>query len=691
MSASSFDPSEYPDLVDKFHAFYRRHAQQALAGLCESYPHDTSSITIDWGALSQYSPGLGDDVLDDPEKIRELAEHSVATYDFPVPMDLDPGDVSVRFANVPESNQHDVGRYSPTDVAETLRGIRGQVSQMTQPDSLMTEAGFECQRCGVITRVPQSPNDWQEPHQCQGCEREGPFKINFQKSTMVDHQVVRLQTPPEEMTDQGTESLDLQLRGDVVGSVKPGERVVATAEMHLRQTETGKLKQPTFEPYGNAEAFEHLERDLEDVEVEKHREEFEEIANGEDPLAEIVASIAPSIHGYEYIKEAIAYQLFGGTRKVLPDGSSRRGSSHVLLVGDPGLGKTQLIKYACELSPRSVYTSGEGTTKAGLTAAAVNDDFGDGGWTIQAGALVQANGGIAGIDELDKMSDDDRKGLYEAMESQQVSKTAAGQSVTLPARTTLLAGANPTQGRFNKHQPLGEQVDLPAPLFSRFDLIFPMTDDRDVERDTDIANAMLSSARVGQKLEAGEEPDEGDTVTPTIEKETLRAYIAYARQEIVPELSDDAMDVIKQRYNKIRGANDDDGPVPTTPRTIDAMIRLSEAKARTRLSVTVTADDAKRACDLVEYALHQVGVDPESGDLDVDMVESGTSESQRQRVRGTTAIIKDLEGRQPAEIDEVRQLYEDRGFDMAKFEHTISKLKEQGDIYEPQSNTLRTT
>jgi replicative DNA helicase Mcm len=121
------------------------------------------------------------------------------------------------------------------------------------------------------------------------------------------------------------------------------------------------------------------------------------------------------------------------------------------------------------------------------------------------------------------------------------------------------------------------------------------------------------------------------------------------------------------------------------------MIRLSESKARTRLSDTVTADDAKRACDLVEYALHQVGVDPESGDLDVDMVESGTSESQRQRVRGTMAIIKDLEGRQPAELSEIRDLYEQRGFDSGKFEHTIQSLKDQGDIYEPQTDTLRTT
>lgn len=683
---------EQPD-HEKFQAFYRRHAQAAMAQLAEQYPHESTSITVDWEVLARFDRELAEDVIDEPEETREAAEAAVAQYDLPVDIAIDEERVTVRFRNLPTAVEHDVGHYSPTDVANTLRAVRGQVSQMTQPDSLMTEAAFECQRCGTVTPIPQSADSWQEPTECPGCERQGPFQINFSKSTMVDHQTVRLQTPPEEVTDGGTDSLDIEVRGDVVGAVTPGERVRAITEMDLRQTSSGRDKQPTFEPVGKADAFEHLERDLDDVAIDQHREEFEKIADSGEAMEEIVASIAPSIHGYEHIKRAIALQLFGGVRKELPDGSTRRGSPHVLLVGDPGLGKTQLIKYATTLAPRSIYTSGQGSTKAGLTASAVQDDFGDGGWTIKAGALVQAHRGVAGIDELDKMAEEDRSGLLEAMESQTVSKNAAGQNVTLPAQTTVLAGANPAQGRFNDHQQLGEQVDLHPALFSRFDLIFTMTDDQDDAHDMAVSKQITDSARVGQRLAAGRDLDgvDANEVTPTIEPDVLRAYIAYARQERFPELTEDAQEVIQQRYAKIRNANDEDGPVPTTPRSIEAMVRLAEAKARTRLAEEITAQDARTVCDMVERALAGCGVDPESGDIDVDILETGTSHSQRERIRMLKAIVADLEKKHDAgaPVDEMRELFVERGIAESKFEPTVDKLRQKGEIYEPSSDHYR--
>jgi replicative DNA helicase Mcm len=264
-------PDQHPELLEKFLAFYRRHAQAALAQLAEGYPHDTTSITVDWQALARFDRTLAEDVIDTPSIVRPIAEDAVARYDYPIDVDIDAGRIDVRLSNLPDGVQHDVGHYSPTDVAETLRSVRGQVSQMTQPDSLMTEAASECQRCGTTTPVPQTPDSWQEPRECKGCEREGPFQIDFGNSTMVDHQVVRLQTPPEDVTDGGTDTLDVEVRGDVVGSVSPGERVLATAEMDLRQTGTSREKQPTFEPYGEADSFEHLERDLDDVAIEQHR------------------------------------------------------------------------------------------------------------------------------------------------------------------------------------------------------------------------------------------------------------------------------------------------------------------------------------------------------------------------------------------------------------------------------------
>lgn len=680
--------AEDVDLIDRFSAFYRRHCQQALGQLAESYP-DAKSLVVDWRDLYRYDPDIARDFLDKPGTVREYAEVALEEYDFPVDISLD--DVQVRLTNLPDSDRYNVGAYPPDEVQGTIAAVRGQVAQVTQPDLYMREAAYECQRCGTLNRIPQG-NESQEPHECQGCERQGPFQINFDQSEMVNHQMVRLQTPPEQVTESGTDTIDYRVIGDAVGHVQPGERVVATGEIHLRSTDSDR---PTFDLYGDADWFEHLERDIDDVAIQEHKEEFMSIANSGEAIEEIVASIAPRIFGYEHIKEAIAYQLFGGVRKEFPDGSTLRGSPHILMVGDPGLGKTQLIKYATELAPRSVYTSGQGATRAGLTAAAVKDDFGDGGWTIQAGALVKAHKGVAGIDELDKMTDEDRSGLLEAMESQTITKTAAGKNVTLPAQTTVLAGANPSQGRFNPHQQISEQVDLHPALFSRFDLLFTMEDRVDPEKDEPIAKHMTDTAKVGQQLKRGEDPGAaGQEVTPTIDADVLRAYIAYARQECYPVLTDAAQEELQERYLKIRlAASESDSTVPTTPRTLEAMTRLAEAKARTRIAETITVDDVTRVCDMVEAALRDVGVDPETGEFDTDVIETGVSTSQRQRRDAAVAIIADLEDKHDfgVPVEEVKEVWDARNFPAEKFDHCIEQLMRNGRIYEPQTDELLTT
>jgi len=188
-------------------------------------------------------------------------------------------------------------------------------------------------------------------------------------------------------------------------------------------------------------------------------------------------SIAPSIYGYDEVKEALALQLFSGVSKGLPDGTRIRGDIHILLVGDPGIAKSQLLRYISKLSPRGIYTSGKSSTSAGLTATAVKDELGDGRWTIEAGALVLADKGIACIDEMDKMRSEDRSALHEAMEQQTISVAKAGVMATLKSRCALLAAANPKFGRFDKFEGIAQQINLSPALMSRFDLIFVLTDE----------------------------------------------------------------------------------------------------------------------------------------------------------------------------------------------------------------------
>jgi replicative DNA helicase Mcm len=220
------------------------------------------------------------------------------------------------------------------------------------------------------------------------------------------------------------------------------------------------------------------DQEFEEIEISQDDEEMI-MAMSRDPeiYENIRKSIAPSIYGYEDVKEALGLQLVSGFEKNLPDGARIRGDIHILLVGDPGIAKSQLLRYMIKISPRGIYTSGKSSTSAGLTATAVKDELGDGRWTIEAGALVLADKGIAAIDEMDKMNNEDKSALHEAMEQQTISVAKAGVMATLKSRCSLLAAANPKLGRFDKYEPIAPQINLTPALMSRFDLIFVLTDD----------------------------------------------------------------------------------------------------------------------------------------------------------------------------------------------------------------------
>lgn len=661
-------------LYDSCAAFVETYCQDEMVRVAETCTGESPpTVHISWRDLLRFDPGLSEDYLRARERVEDHLIDAIAST-MPLPASLTEGDIrsgTIAVENLPAHQTFDVGDYRPTDVVGDLYGVSGQVSRVTAPQTLATTLAFECNRCGTLTNIPQTDHDVLEPHECSGCERNGPFTISESDSEFQDFQRVRLETPPERTGREGSEHLDLTLREELVRSVRPGERVTLNAELTM---EPSTEDRPTFDITGDVVSVEHAEQDIDDVAVAEHRDRIEEIAASEDPLGQIVESIAPTIYGYEDVKEALAYQLFGGRHVERADGSQRRGTINVLLIGDPGVGKSELLRYVSRVAPRSLYTSGSGTTAAGLTAAAVQDDFGGGGWTIKAGALVQAHNGVCAIDELDDMSEDDRAGLLEAMSNLEISKSAAGETVTLPANTTVLAGANPVHGRFDDHAAIADQVDLDPALISRFDLLFTFRDQQDPELDREVAAHMTAAAR-----------DDVDDVEPAIEQEVLRAYIAHARQTYEPELSPAADEHLRQRYVEIRTANDEDGPVPTTPRLLEAMIRLAEASARVRLSDTVSEADAERAADLAVSCLQDVGVDPETGQMDVDVVETGQSKAQRERIKAVKGILQELETEytRGVPIADLLERCADAGIDESKVEHELQKLKDKGDVYEP--------
>ncbi|ELZ16323.1 MCM family protein [Natrinema thermotolerans DSM 11552] len=693
------------ELVDSFEQFFRNYYDSEIKQLAQQYPNEQRSLHVDWQDLYRFDPDLADDFINQPEQLQRYAEEALRLYDLPIDVSL--GQAHVRVRNLPETESPEIREIRARDM-NSLVQVHGIVRKATDVRPKIEEAAFECQLCGTLTRVPQSSGDFQEPHECQGCERQGPFRVNFDQSEFVDSQKLRVQESPEGLRGGETpQALDINIEDDITGEVTPGDHVSATGVLRLEQQGDQQDPSPVFDFYMEGMSVEIDEEQFEDMDITgEDKEEIVRLSSSEDIYEKMVASIAPSIYGYDQEKLSMILQLFSGVTKQLPDGSRIRGDLHMLLIGDPGTGKSQMLAYIENIAPRAVYTSGKGSSSAGLTAAAVRDDFGDGQqWSLEAGALVLADQGIAAIDELDKMRPEDRSAMHEALEQQKISVSKAGINATLKSRCSLLGAANPKYGRFDQYEPISEQIDLEPALISRFDLIFTVTDTPDEEKDRNLAEHIITTNYAGElttqreemsslEVSQGEIDEMTDQVDPEIDAELLRKYIAYAKQNCHPRMTEAARNAIRDFYVDLRSkGTDEDAAVPVTARKLEALVRLSEASARVRLSDTVEEADAERVIEIVRSCLQDVGVDPETGEFDADIVEAGTSKSQRDRIKNLKQLIGDIEEEYDdgAPVDIVMERAEEIGMDQSKAEHEIDKLKQKGEVYEPSTNTLRTT
>jgi len=695
--------AENTELIDSFEELYRDYYRNEIGELAQKYPTEQKSLYLDWKDIHRFDPDLADDVRSHPEELRDYAEEALRLYDLPVDVKL--GQAHVRVRDLPETT--DI-RDIRADHRGQLISVQGIVRKATDVKPKITQAAFECQRCGTLTRIPQESGDFQEPHECQGCERQGPFRINFDQSEFIDAQKIRVQESPEGLRGGETpQSIDVNIEDDITGEVTAGDHVRVSGVLKLDQQGSDQDQSAMFDVYMEGFSVQIEDEQFEEMDItDEDKQEIIELSGREQIYDEMVGAIAPSIYGYEQEKLSMILQLFSGVTKHLPDESRIRGDLHMLLIGDPGTGKSQMLSYIQNIAPRSVYTSGKGSSSAGLTAAAVRDDFGDGQqWTLEAGALVLADQGIAAVDELDKMAADDRSAMHQALEQQEISVSKAGINATLKSRCSLLGAANPKYGRFDQYEPISEQIDLEPALISRFDLIFTVTDQPNEEEDRNLADHILRTNYAGElhthrvesaKSNFSDEEVESvtDDVAPTIEPELLRKYIAYAKRNCYPTMTEAARDEIENFYVDLRtqGA-DEEAAVPVTARKLEAIVRLAEASARVRLSDKVTQEDATRVIEIVRSCMEDVGVDPETGELDADMIEAGTSKSQRDRIKNIKGLIEDLEDEydEGAPVDVVADRAEEIGMDQTKAEHEIEQLKQKGEVYEPRTDYLRTT
>jgi replicative DNA helicase Mcm len=368
------------------------------------------------------------------------------------------------------------------------------------------------------------------------------------------------------------------------------------------------------------------------------------------------------------------------------------------MIGDPGVAKSQILRYMSSLAPRGIYASGKSASAAGLTAAAVRDDFGDGRWTLEAGALVLADKGLACIDELDKMTDQDRSSLHEAMEAQRISVAKAGINATLQCRCSMLAAANPKFGRFEEESSIYEQIELPAPLVSRFDLIEILTDRPNKKHDQQLSSHILDTQRRGEArmLPEGTEIEDMDIaeimtqtniLKPIYSIETLRKYVAYSKR-IVPVMTKDAQKIIQDSFLRIRGLGSG-GSVPITARQLEGYVRLSEASARMRLSRTVTEQDANNAAELIEMYLNRIAGNGD-GTYDIDKIASGVTTKDRNKLDVIRSILQEF-GAEGMALEEIVQHASSQGFQQQEVERSLNILSQAGDIFRSPSGIYKLT
>ena len=648
--------------IAKFEEFFATLYKDDVFSILEKYP-DERTLNVDYTTLEIFDPDLADLLIEKPEEVINSAKIAIKNID-PLVKDAD---LNIRFEHL--SNiiplKTLLSKYIGTFVAAD-----GIVRKTDEIRPRIETGVFECRGCMRLHEVEQtSANHIIEPSLCSECGGRS-FRLLQEESKYVDTQTARMQEPLENLSG-GTEPKQMLmiLEDDLVDKLNPGDKVRITGTLKtFREERSGKFKN-----YIYVNHIEALEQEFEELHLsEEDEEEILELSKDPHIYEKIIKSTAPSIKGYRDVKEAIALQLFGGASKQLEDETKLRGDIHILIVGDPGIGKSQILKYVSRLAPRSIYTSGKGTTGAGLTAAAVRDELG--GWSLEAGALVLGDQGNVCVDELDKMRSEDRSALHEALEQQTVSIAKAGIMATLNSRCSVLAAANPKFGRFDRYKILAEQIDLPAPIISRFDLIFVIEDKPSREKDSELAEHILKTHQF-------------NTVDYEIEPELLRKYIAYARKNVNPRLTEDANNVLKEFYVSTRNSNpEEQGAVPITARQLEAIIRLSEASAKIKLKETVEREDAEKAVRLQMACLKEVGVDPETGEIDSDIVSGGTPKSDRDKIKLVTEEIKQLEeeynGEAPLNVILSNMSYK-YGVSEDKTEQIIKNLRQKGVIYEP--------
>ncbi|XP_050227561.1 probable DNA helicase MCM8 [Mercurialis annua] len=653
--------------------------------------------------------------------------------------------INIRLHNYPESMI--ALRNLKAAYIDKLVSVRGTVVKISTVRPLVVQMSFDCEKCkcNIVRVFPDGK--FSPPTICNlnGCKSKA-FRPIRSSAQAIDFQKIRIQELlRSEDHEEGRvpRTVECELTEDLVDACIPGDVVTVTGiiktinnyvdigggkskgrnqgfyylyleAVSIKNSKSQSTSCDLQDSGSNARAtelsdlFSFSPRDLEFI--VNFSEEY-----GSDVFRQLVQSICPSIYGHEHVKAGITLALFGGVRKHSMDQNKVpvRGDIHVIIVGDPGLGKSQLLQAAAAISPRGIYVCGNATTNAGLTVAVVKDSI-TSDYAFEAGAMVLADSGLCCIDEFDKMSAE-HQALLEAMEQQCVSVAKAGLLASLSARTSVLAAANPVGGHYNRAKTVNENLKMKAALLSRFDLVFILLDKPDIVLDKQVSDHIMQlhagygeHAPAAKKLRIASQSNGGinigvrsgslisrlrlepkkDVDFAPLPGPLLRKYIAYARTYIFPRMSRPAAEILQKFYLRLRDHNTSADSTPITARQLESLVRLAEARARLELREEITAQDAMDVVEIMKESLYDKYVDEHGM---VDFGRSGGMSQQKEAKRFLSALNKqsELQQKDTFSISEIYSLADRIGLRVPDIDTFVDNLNSVGYLLKKGPKTFQ--
>ncbi|MEK6971239.1 MAG: minichromosome maintenance protein MCM [Thermoproteota archaeon] len=643
-------------------------------------PKDSTYIVVDYNDLVSNST-IESRFNENPDEILDAfarAIKEILQERFPQYAEKIKDEIRARIINFPIQRSL---RQINAEIINKMTSVSGMVVRSSEIKPLANEIIYKCpigHKTHMILLKGLSVNT---PTKCSDpkCTQK-EFRIDPESSRFIDFQILRLQELPEDLPPgQLPHYVDVSIKQDLVDNARPGDRIILTGIVRIEQdqiagarTTSGlyrlRIDGNNIEFLGGRGIKSSRKTEREEVSPEEEKI-IKSLSTNPDIYDRLVDSFAPHIHGHSIIKEAILLLVVGSTQRLLQDGAKIRGDINIFLVGDPGTAKSEMLKFCARIAPRGLYTSGRGSTAAGLTAAVVRDKTGI--MMLEAGAVVLGDQGLVCIDEFDKMKPEDRSALHEVMEQQSASIAKGGIVATLNARTSILAAANPMYGKYDPFKNITENVNLPIPLLTRFDLIFVVRDIPSKERDTKIAKHIINL-----------HSPSGIETRSLIDVDILTKYLAYAKR-IEPVLTKDAEEKILEYYMKMRNVESEE-MITVTPRQLEGLIRLATARARLLMKDQVEAEDAERAIFLIESMLRDAGVDVNTGKVDLGVLQ-GRPRSEVSKMQLFMDVLKSLEGENKMAVEErlfIKELVKSGKFTEDEARSYLKRMLREASIYE---------